>query len=113
MDDELERYIIANCRQYFLKEEHQALMRLSVLEEGKLSFEKSSLAEWKIEQIYGFQNPKTNELVALGGNGASKQIAQRIYDNHKHDILNQCPICGKLARTPEAEQCRHCGHDWH
>lgn len=28
-------------------------------------------------------------------------------------FFNYCPACGKLARTPCAKQCRHCGHDWH
>jgi hypothetical protein len=28
-------------------------------------------------------------------------------------ILNNCPKCGQLTRTPTAKQCRHCGNDWH
>jgi ribosomal protein L40E len=28
-------------------------------------------------------------------------------------LFNNCPRCGKLARTPQAKQCRHCGYDWH
>lgn len=28
-------------------------------------------------------------------------------------FLNNCPKCNKLARTPYARQCRHCGHSWH
>lgn len=28
-------------------------------------------------------------------------------------ILNNCPTCKKLARTPKAKQCRFCGFDWH
>ena len=28
-------------------------------------------------------------------------------------FLNLCPVCKKLARTPDAKQCRFCGHDWH
>jgi len=113
MDSELENYIIAHCRRYFLKAESQALMQLSVKEEGKLSFEKSSLADWKVEKMYGFTNPAANELVELGGPAAMQRIAQRVYDQHKNEIINLCPACGKLARTPNAQQCRHCGHDWH
>lgn len=36
----------------------------------------------------------------------AKEFPDRIY-------LNYCPNCGKLARTPSAKQCRHCGTDWH
>jgi hypothetical protein len=32
--------------------------------------------------------------------------------DHGIDIINTCPQCGQLARTPLAKQCRHCGHDW-
>ncbi|GAB4056504.1 hypothetical protein [Spirosoma litoris] len=28
-------------------------------------------------------------------------------------FLNNCPNCGRLARTPLARQCRFCGYDWH
>jgi len=28
-------------------------------------------------------------------------------------FLNLCPACKKLARTPDAKQCRFCGCDWH
>jgi hypothetical protein len=113
MDAELEQYIIAHCRQYFLKEERQALMQISVTEGGKITLQKSALADWKVEKLYGFTNPKATELVALGGEQARRMIAQRVFDQHKNEIINLCPACGKLARTPNSQQCRHCGHDWH
>lgn len=28
-------------------------------------------------------------------------------------VLNKCPKCGKIARTPKAKQCRFCQYDWH
>jgi len=40
--------------------------------------------------------------------------AERILnDNPDQVFFNLCPVCQKLARTPYAKQCRHCGHDWH
>ncbi|MBE9663305.1 hypothetical protein IRJ16_15560 [Mucilaginibacter myungsuensis] len=40
--------------------------------------------------------------------------AERILTERPNDVLfNLCPICKKLARTPHAKQCRHCGHNWH
>ncbi len=113
MDGELQEYIIGHCRQYFLKEERQALMQLSMTEEGKVTCERIALADWKVEKMYGFTNPAANELVALGGDVAMRRIAQRVYDQHKNEIINLCPSCGKLARTPNSQQCRHCGYDWH
>jgi hypothetical protein len=28
-------------------------------------------------------------------------------------FFNLCQECGKLARTPQAKQCRFCRYDWH
>jgi hypothetical protein len=28
-------------------------------------------------------------------------------------LLNYCPRCKRLAKTPKARQCRFCFHDWH
>ena len=42
-----------------------------------------------------------------------KCAEQILQDAPDKVVLNFCPLCGKLARTPHAKQCRHCGHDWH
>jgi hypothetical protein len=42
------------------------------------------------------------------------QTGQRILKDHQGEVLlNCCPRCNALARTPRARQCRFCGHDWH
>lgn len=41
-------------------------------------------------------------------------VARRITtENPEKVFLNNCPKCNKLARTPYARQCRHCGDNWH
>ena len=43
-----------------------------------------------------------------------ERIARKIYAEHGGEaLLNNCPVCHRLARTSRARQCRHCGHDWH
>jgi hypothetical protein len=43
-----------------------------------------------------------------------KTIAEKVLREHGDQVfINKCPRCGRLARTPLAKQCRHCGHDWH
>ena len=38
----------------------------------------------------------------------------RVIKNHLDELpLNRCPECARLVRTPRAEQCLWCGHDWH
>ncbi|WP_454802065.1 hypothetical protein [Mucilaginibacter phyllosphaerae] len=40
--------------------------------------------------------------------------AERVLrDNPNKVFFNLCLQCGKLARTPQAKQCRFCGFDWH
>ena len=42
------------------------------------------------------------------------RTGQRIFNDHRDQIvLNCCPQCGALARTPTARQCRACRYDWH
>jgi hypothetical protein len=39
---------------------------------------------------------------------------ERILKEAPDDVFfNLCPVCNKLARTPDAKQCRWCAHDWH
>ena len=41
------------------------------------------------------------------------RIATLLLENYSHNIFfNNCTNCGKLARTPNAKQCRFCGYDW-
>jgi hypothetical protein len=28
-------------------------------------------------------------------------------------VINRCPACSRVVRTPHARQCFWCGHDWH
>lgn len=43
-----------------------------------------------------------------------KQVAEIILKDYKEKVfMNNCPNCGKLARTPKSKQCRFCGENWH
>ncbi len=57
------------------------------------------------------------EVLNLARNGYESFVmrtAERIFNSHRDEIvLNCCPKCGVLARTPKAKQCRSCGNDWH
>ena len=60
---------------------------------------------------------KDQNALKLLENGYSEFIintAIRIYNEHRNELkLNLCPKCGKIARTPNAKQCKFCSHDWH
>ncbi len=111
MDKELRTYLIEKCRNWMLPEEIKALGQIELKESEIYSTEKSKFAQKKMELVYGIGDEKTDELVALGKEKLSNKIAERLLKENS-GIVNKCPNCGKLARTPKAKQCRYCGHSW-
>ncbi len=57
------------------------------------------------------------DIIAHLNNGYEEfelSVARRIMKEAPDKVfLNTCPKCNRLARTPYARQCRHCGHRWH
>ncbi|MBL7937429.1 MAG: hypothetical protein JNM51_16605 [Bacteroidia bacterium] len=52
------------------------------------------------------------ELLKEGSTSFKENVSKRLFTEHRKDIfLNYCPVCGQLARTPKAKQCRQ-GHTW-
>ncbi|HEY2461149.1 MAG TPA: hypothetical protein VGI16_10080 [Candidatus Acidoferrum sp.] len=59
-------------------------------------------------------DPEVLLLTAAGMEQFVKRAAERVFAEHGDKIiLNNCPKCGALAKTPKARQCRLCHHDWH
>ena len=59
-------------------------------------------------------DPEVLLLARDGYDAFVSRTGQRILrDNQDRIVLNYCPRCNGLARTPKARQCRFCGHDWH
>ncbi|WP_295222712.1 hypothetical protein [uncultured Chryseobacterium sp.] len=60
------------------------------------------------------QTPETDNLLRNGYEEFEINVAKRIVaQTPKKIFFNNCPDCGKLARTPSAKQCRYCGSSWH
>ena len=111
MDSELKKYLLEQCYDWMLDEEKVVLRRLGLTEYGEITTRKSALAQHKMELLYRFQDDNVNEMVSLGKAQAEENIAKRILKDNPN-IINNCSKCGKLARTPRARQCRHCGYKW-
>jgi hypothetical protein len=59
-------------------------------------------------------DPEVLLLARDGYDAFVLRTGQRILrDDRDRIVLNYCPRCKGLARTPKARQCRFCGHDWH
>jgi hypothetical protein len=63
---------------------------------------------------WGTNDKESLMLLDNGYDNFKRIVAERIMKEQSNEIIiNKCPNCGELARTPFAKQCRHCGFDWH
>ena len=111
MDDELKKYLIGKCKEWMFPEEIKALGQLDLKKVDINNVKSSRLAAKKMEWVYGIGDEKVTELVKLGRDKLEDKIATRLL-NDNIGIVNRCPKCDKIARTPKARQCRFCGHKW-
>jgi hypothetical protein len=82
---------------YTYKSEDNPVMRKLMADKG-----------WISEQ------PEIKEFLKDGYEEFELNVAKRIIAQSPDKVfLNNCPKCKKLARTPYARQCRHCGYNWH
>lgn len=114
MTGELRKYLLEQCGAWKLPEELRAMRRSNRFITYHDGIDREiALTNPETERYYGFKDEKTNALVALGIDKLENAIAERLLKDSGHELLNYCPKCQGLARTPYAKQCRHCGHDWH
>jgi hypothetical protein len=67
----------------------------------------------KLVSFYRDKIENIDELINIEFEDYRKKIVERILNEHKNEIkFNICPKCKKIARTPNARQCRHCGYNW-
>jgi ribosomal protein L40E len=67
-----------------------------------------------IEKGWISERQEVREFLKHGYEEFELNVARRIMKEAPEKVfLNICPKCYKLARTPYARQCRHCGHSWH
>lgn len=59
-------------------------------------------------------DPETLDLLKQGYEEFERNVVKRILTETPELVFfNNCPQCGKLARTPNAKQCRYCSYSWH
>jgi len=112
-------YIIRYHSGFMTRQEHLALSHLVAT--MKATHGRSDAAA-QLQARSGFRHARDwfsddPEVLTLANDGYKPfvtRIAERIFEQHRYRIMfNHCCRCGSLARTPKAQQCRFCGHDWH
>ena len=67
-----------------------------------------------IEKGWLTEDKEVLELLKDGIDQFELNILTRVMNEDADNVyFNNCPKCGQLAKTPQARQCRYCGHSWH
>ncbi len=111
-------HLFNNYRQFWTQEETNAYDHFCNLEDMKHVSNDTNAEKVRnyIAKAWITMNADkaTLNLLKDGFESFKLNLTNRIYEEHPNDIhLNLCPRCGEIARTPQAKQCRWCGHDWH
>lgn len=56
---------------------------------------------------------EVDSALAAGPEPFRRSVGKRILLECGEAIVNRCPRCSRVVRTPRARQCLWCGHDWH
>lgn len=111
---ELIDYVFQHCWKFFNDLEQKAINHHAATIKFK---DWPDINHPKLIEIRERNLTTDEDALALLENGYIEFIintSTRIYMEHKHEIyFNLCPKCSKIARTPKAQQCRFCLHDWH
>ncbi len=66
------------------------------------------------EELVPHPSPEVAELLANGDTEFRRIAAARVLRENGADLtINRCSMCNRIVRTPQAQQCLWCGHDWH
>ncbi len=110
MDPNISRYLYHHGGKYLTPIEHYILGKL--LYNTQMTFIVKTFAFFNYfkEHVHELKNKTSNKHEALSL--IEVIIATRILKKHP-EVINNCPKCKRLARTPKAKQCRYCFHSWY
>jgi len=118
VDNELANYVVSHYRSLMTEAEHLAEKHLSTtykFTEGQsdLAAQEKTRAEGRLYRRWLSDDPEILALAADGLEAFRAKAAARILAEHSDQVvLNRCPKCSGLTRTPRARMCPHCGHSW-
>jgi hypothetical protein len=59
-------------------------------------------------------DPEINAALVDGPEEFRRRVCSRVLSEAGDEIIvNRCPRCNRVVRTPRARQCFWCGFDWH
>ncbi|MFC5873793.1 hypothetical protein SAMN05443633_101274 [Chryseobacterium arachidis] len=111
IDKETISYIISYFGNLMTNNEKLALQHQMYMSK---SADNKTLRKIMTERGWINNDPETLNLLKQGYEEFEMNVVKRIMSETPEKVFfNNCPKCGKLARTPYAKQCRYCSHSWH
>jgi hypothetical protein len=109
--DELVPYIIKNYSHLMTLYEHLAYGSIQI--GGKIENASSEAINASRVDALIAKDLRVKGLLKNGPEAFLQSLCDRILREHAEQVVvNRCPKCGGLARTPEAKQCPKCFHSW-
>lgn len=110
--DELTRYVFINFG--YLKTLHEELAYRTIVGREKAKHYKSAAAQQELRTEWISNDPEVLRLLENGTEQFYLDVVQRILQRHPSEVvLNHCPRCQRLVRTPQSKQRQHCFFSWH
>ena len=108
--EEIAHYIFSYRTDLLTEAERWA--RHNLLLRQKAAAARSDAMKRRLLELMKIQ-PEVTALLVDGEEVFYRKTVERILREQGEGILNRCPRCSALARTPKAKQCPKCFHDWH
>ena len=112
-EEALTKYISDHYSQFLTTTELMALKTIRAHQ--KASATDSEQHANMIRRHFGHgEDPTVVTALEHGTDAFMLAVRNRIVRDHKDELLiNRRPECQRIVRTPRAQQCFWCGHDWH
>ena len=114
MDKEHASYILRFFPRLLNEKEARARLHQSATLKLNEASNKTNLENSMYQKNLLSGDPEVMELLKDGYDAFESRSADRIMKESPDKVyFNNCPQCARLARSPQAKQCRFCGHSWH
>ena len=107
----LTEYVCRNCvpqMNWFEREGLKAVFARENAEHAETARLRDMIARRWVEEA----DPAVVAALSMGADEFRHAVRDRVLRDHPK-LVNLCPKCKRVARTPRAKQCRWCFHDWH
>jgi hypothetical protein len=115
-EDVLARYLFRHASRYMTDVELRADRSAVVEMKAEWNEQRGSTSSARtLREEFGHgDDPAVDAALVDGYKAFRLRVVLRLLSEQEVvAMINRCPACGRIVRTPRARQCLWCGHDWH